>query len=99
MIVINIRVPVNPAKRSEFVAAAQQETRFASSMAGCVKYGWAQDIGNPDQFVLYEEWESQARFDGYKNSDHFQQLNQTLAPMLSGAPQSSTYQTAALETA
>lgn len=99
MIVINVRVQVKSEKLSEFIAVAKQDVQVARVVAGCVKYGWSQDISNPDQFVLYEEWASQQQFDAYKQSEHFKQLNQTFAPLMSGAPESSYYQAALLEAA
>ncbi len=99
MIVIRVNTNVKPEKRSEFVAAVQQETAPSKEFVGCVSYVWSENVLKPNQFSLYEEWETQDAFHAYKNSEHFQQIGKAVFPLLVEHPESSYYEAAIFETA
>jgi quinol monooxygenase YgiN len=48
--------------------------------------------------TLVSEWEDQASFDAYQNSDSFARLGQVIRPMMTGAPVSRRFQAELVET-
>ena len=91
MIVIHVQVQIKPEKRVTFFDVAQQDVARAKTFPGCVRYEWMADIASASTFTLYEEWETQSDFDGYKQSDELKKLNEVFAPLMSAAPSSQYY--------
>lgn len=96
MIVIHVQVKVKPEAESHFLDQARQEVTHARAVEGCVNYAWLEDVSIPQQYVLYEEWESQAQFDAYKGSDFFKHLQTVFMPLMAEPPQSHYYTANAL---
>ena len=99
MIVIRVNTHVKPEKRAEFVAAVREETPESRAFMGCVSYVWSENIQQPNEFALYEEWESLDNLNAYKNSPHFEAMGKVLFPLLTEHPESSYYEAAPLENA
>ncbi len=86
MIVVHVETQIQPDKRQEFVTHIQKDIQLSSAFAGCVEFGWSEDVTRPNNFTLYEEWETQADFSAYQNSEHFKQLGGFLFPMMADKP-------------
>lgn len=99
MIVIRVNTNVKPDKRSEFLAAVRAETPDSQAFEGCVAYVWSENLQKPNEFALYEEWETLDNLNAYKNSAHFAQMGKTLFPLFTEHPESSYYEAALLENA
>jgi quinol monooxygenase YgiN len=91
VIVIHVQVKIKPEKRSEFLHLIEQDVNDTHLQPGCVEYQWLANTNDPNSFTLYEEWESQADFDAFKNSGYFQQLNSAFAALIAEAPKSHYY--------
>lgn len=91
MIIIHVQVKIKPEKRSKFLEIARQEAEQARTLQGCIRYEWMGDVNGDDTFTVYEEWETQADFDAYKQSDYFKQLNNVFAALVAAAPDSHYY--------
>jgi quinol monooxygenase YgiN len=97
MIVIRVAFEINPAERAGMLTYLQQhiaETR--RDFAGCLNYGFYQDATNENGFLLYEEWDNQANFDAFKNSQAFQENGKVLFPLMVGKPDSVYYAATAM---
>lgn len=92
MIVIRVAVTVKPEEKLNFVNLMQQETTEVKQFAGCERFNLYTDIVDENTFLLYEEWQTLADFEAYKNSDLFKQNGAKLFPMMSGAPDSAYFQ-------
>jgi len=99
MIVIRVNTQVKADKRSEFLVAVQEETPESRAFAGCVSYVWSENIHQPNEFSLYEEWETLDHLNAYKNSGHFERMGKVLFPLFTEHPESSYYEAALLENA
>src|SRR5215216_3751267 len=99
MIVIRVNTNVKPDKRSEFLKAIQDETPESQAFEGCVSYVWSENVQKPNEFALYEEWETLENLNAYKNSAHFDTMGKVLFPLFSEHPESSYYEAALLENA
>ncbi len=91
MIVIHVQTKVKADKRTEFIQQIQHDTEVSRKFAGCVQWGWSEDVSQKNTFALYEEWDTAEAFDAYKQSDHFKQINGALMPLLAEEPQSAYY--------
>jgi quinol monooxygenase YgiN len=58
---------------------------------GCVRYELAQSVTDPDEFVMLEEWRSQADLDAHMASPHVAQLLQAIPAFVAAAPEIKTY--------
>src|SRR5690348_8309930 len=99
MIVIRVIVNTTPEKSAEFLAEVEQDTAEAHGFAGCIAYQWTVSVQEPTRFLLYEEWETLDALNAFKNSEYFQNNGKALFPLISGKPDSVTYEAAALQPA
>lgn len=92
MIVIRVRLQVEPEHTATLISYVAAEAARVQDMDGCLAYGLFQDTVDPQQFMLYEEWRDRLVFDGYKSSDSFKQSGAVLFPLLSSKPDSAYYE-------
>ena len=59
-IVIEAKVDIDPARRSEALAGAKPWIEGAQAQAGCLGYFWCADPHHPARIHVFEEWESPA---------------------------------------
>ena len=59
MLVIGGHIRLDPAKRDEAIAAANEMMAETRKEAGCVSYTFSADFSDPGLFHLFEEWESE----------------------------------------
>ncbi|TBR41770.1 antibiotic biosynthesis monooxygenase [Marinomonas agarivorans] len=88
MIVIRVRLNVSPEHETQFVNNVQSEVENNKTLAGCLTYSLYKDMSQDNHFLIYEEWDSMASFDAYKNSDGFRTIMAALGPLLAGKPDS-----------
>jgi (4S)-4-hydroxy-5-phosphonooxypentane-2,3-dione isomerase len=96
MIVISVQVKVRPENRAQFIEAIQKDRHLALQLPGCTRFVWAEDVDTPNQFMLYEAWETQDAFDTYRYSEGFKALGAVLFPLMDGAPLTNYYTAAPL---
>ena len=94
MMVIHVETNVAADQRQAFLAAIESDIPVSRTFAGCLRYVWSENALEPNQFSLYEEWETQAALEAYKNSEHFQRMGKALFPLFVGHPASRYYEAA-----
>ena len=99
MIVVRVNCTINPEKRAKFLAAIEQDRLEKHAFAGCIAYRWSESVLEPNLFSLYEEWETPEAFNAFKNSEYFAQNGKVMFPLISGNPDSVTYEAQALQPA
>ena len=97
MIVIRVNVKIKPEETENFKEFLQQEMKDVKQFSGCEHFHLYEDIYNPNAFLLYEEWQTLADFDAYRQSDFFKQNGEKLFPMMAQPPDSSYYQATAVD--
>jgi len=60
MIVVVGRVGTDAERRADLIRVGQTVARASREEIGCINYGLYQDTENENEFVLVEEWESEA---------------------------------------
>ncbi|PKG38279.1 putative quinol monooxygenase [Psychromonas sp. Urea-02u-13] len=79
MITVLINATIKPAYIEEFKQIASLLTKESRRRRGCVYYSFNQRIDSPNEFVLYEQWQSQSDLDA-----HIQALIVLLGPPRTG---------------
>ncbi len=98
MMVIRVAVKIKPEEAANFVNHIQQEMiEVKQQFTGCERFNLYRDIADENTFLLYEEWQSQANFEAYKNSDYFKQNGQKLFPMMVEPPDSAYFEAQILQ--
>lgn len=97
MIVVNVQVTIKPERRVDFVTLAAQEAADMQGHPGCLVFRWSQDLRDGDTFVLYEEWEAQAPFEHYLNSDQFKIVAEQVGQLIATTPISAYYRAEVLQ--
>lgn len=70
---------------AEHVAAGLQELAKASNAEpGCLRYELHGNPGNPEQFVMIEQWRDEQVLELHRNAPHFQHFTSTFGERLSG---------------
>lgn len=76
MLTVMVHAKVKADKLDEFVQVAALLTRETlGKRPGCISYAFNQSVDSPTEFVLYEQWESQAHLDA-----HIRALGDLLGP-------------------
>jgi quinol monooxygenase YgiN len=91
MIVIRIQMNVQPEMREAFLGLLQQEAVSVRRLEGCLQFEVFEKAGDENALFLYEEWQTLANFDTYRNSGAFKANGQKLFPMMNGNPDSAYY--------
>ena len=91
MVIIRVRLKVEPEQRDALVERMEEESQAVRAMEGCVAYDLFKHTQS-EAFLLYEEWRDRASFEAYKASEAFGQLSGALRPLLAGKPNSAYYE-------
>ncbi len=71
-ILVTGTLDLDPAKRDEFIAAAQAVMEGSQAEAGCERYVFSADLLDPGKFHVSEQWVDQAAIDAHGGAPHFQ---------------------------
>jgi quinol monooxygenase YgiN len=91
MILIRIKLKVDPLNKEALVSYLKSEVESNKTLAGCLAYTLYQDVSEPDELLLYEEWESMDVFNDYKDSETFGEIMAKVFPLLKGKPDSAYF--------
>ena len=80
MLTIMIHAKIKKDKLDEYIALIKMLSR-ETTKKGCVFYTFNQNKADPSNFVLYEQWQSQADLD-----NHMTELFTLLGPATAGNP-------------
>lgn len=80
------RLPLQPGRRDEFVAAFDRAIANAEAEDGTLRYILHADARDADLAWVYELYADRAALDAHRTSDSMKALLGDLAPYLGGAP-------------
>jgi quinol monooxygenase YgiN len=95
MIVIAGTVRIRPGRRAEAIEVAGAMVRATQAEAGCRQYQFYADLGDPDVFFLFEEWESDDALAGHFASEHMRVFQERLPALIAAPPQIRRYEVSA----
>ena len=87
MIIVIGSATAAPGKRDELVAAALEVTAATRGDDGCLSYGFAADLEDPDTITSVEVWRDQAALDAHMDHEHTQQFLARVGGLFAGEPQ------------
>ena len=91
MIVIRVQLQVKPDDKRQLIDFMKDSVTISRRFDGCVRYAFYEDVTDENAFILYEEWESQTKFDTYRESEHFKESGKVIFPLLNGEPDSAYF--------
>jgi quinol monooxygenase YgiN len=84
MIVVAGTVAVRPETRSDAIRAALAMAEATRTEAGCLSYRFFADLQDPNTFLVFEEWESEAALAAHFQTPHMAAFQQALPRFLAG---------------
>jgi len=83
MVVITaVHVTVVEGSAEAFVEATLDTHRHSIREPGNLRFDVLASAGNPNEFLLYEVYASQADADAHKQTDHYLRWRETVAPLM-----------------
>ncbi len=82
MIIVAGTILVKPEKYTDAVAAMSVMSAETQKEHGCVTYQFYEDITTPNQFLVYEIWESTDDLKAHSKSDHMGVFRQQMGDIL-----------------
>lgn len=70
MIVVQGDFVTKADKRDAAIAAMIEVAHATQQEAGCIRYNFYADLEDPNKFIVYEEWQSQAHLDAHLSADN-----------------------------
>ena len=71
MIVTSTKISIKPENHKEFLQTLNSLIGRIRGGKGCLGYNLYRDVENDNDFVIVEEWETQADLDNHLRSDRF----------------------------
>jgi len=86
------RIPVQPGKREEAIAAMQLAyDHVVENETGTIYYIVHEDAKDPDAIYFYELYSDQAAFEAHGKSDAMKAIGPALGPLMAGRPELKFY--------
>lgn len=82
MITTIVHVYVKPEHIDDFIMACEANHEASIKEPGNLRFDVLQDFNNPAKFVLYEAYESEAAALAHKETSHYLQWRDTVAPYM-----------------
>jgi quinol monooxygenase YgiN len=83
-IVIAGKVAVKPEQRAEAIRVALAMAEATRAEPGCVEYRFSTDLGDPDSFCIFEEWDDEEALERHFRTEHMKVFQQALPKLLAG---------------
>jgi quinol monooxygenase YgiN len=93
MIVLIGKALIHPDKRGEFLAAISASAVTSKQEPGNISYGWFESADTENQFMVVEEWESEAAMAAHLTSDDAKAFLRALSSVITEPPQLYRYDT------
>ena len=92
MIIVAGTVAIKPGNRDQAASVALKMVAATKPEAGCIAYDFWSDLGDPDRFHVYEEWESQDALEDHFKTSHMAEFMEALPALSAGPPDIKRYE-------
>ncbi len=92
MVLIHVSVITREDTANIFESRLREIVTEARTTEGCVKYEWYHVSNSATRYVIYGEFDSEANFEAYLNSDVVKRIGKELIPLLEVKPEFKHYQ-------
>lgn len=97
MFIAHLRFPIAPDNRQVATAALLENASAVRAMPGCVAFNPIHDPSDPGVLGVVHEWESEAAFAAYTDSEIFHDFGARIRPLMTGKPESRRFRAELLE--
>ena len=84
MIIVHGTIPLRPDKREQALKVIDEMARATQSENGCITYEFYVALANPNQLMLFQEWESMESLMKHFQTEHMDQFLKELPDLVSG---------------
>lgn len=91
MLIVHVHIRVNPGDVEDFMQATLENARSSVQEAGVARFDFIRDRDDPTRFLLLEVYRSEQDPAKHKETAHYQQWRDTVAPMMARPRQSFKY--------
>jgi autoinducer 2-degrading protein len=91
LLIVHVDVAVLPDQVDAFMAATQANARASRDELGVVRFDVLTDRSDPAHVVLVEIYRDESAAAAHKDTAHYQQWRDTVAPMMARPRQASRY--------
>jgi len=92
MLVIAGTVKVKADTSAEAVQAAIKMSKASQAEAGCESYRFYADLEDPNTFLIFERWESEAALVAHFQTPHMAEFNAAILRFLAAPPSIDRYE-------
>lgn len=92
MMIVHAQVQIRPECREAFLTAVRAITPLSRAEAGCLEYGFFQDLDDPNRFITFERWASAAALSAHFHEPHTLTLLKRAPEMVSAPPAITAYE-------
>jgi quinol monooxygenase YgiN len=83
MVTVFARYSVRPGSGDDVAATLARHVAATRDEAGCLQFIAFRSQSDPDQFLLYEQYEDEEAFQAHRETPHFRQyVEQAIVPLL-----------------
>lgn len=84
MIVIAGTIPINPDRRDEAIQVAMKMAEASQQEEGCNAYQFYADFADPNTFLIFEEWASEAALQAHFQTPHMAEFQKQIPQYVAG---------------
>ena len=92
MIIVAGTVAIKPENRDEAANVALKMVAATKVEVGCIAYDFWSDLGDPNRFHVYEEWETQDALEAHFKTSHMAEFMEALPSLIAGSPDIKRYE-------
>lgn len=81
MVIITARVRLQSGKSEEFIDAVRSMKPKVMQDPGAIEYSLHRSLDDPNEFIFYEQYESEAAFAYHLSTGHLKALAETIEPL------------------
>ncbi|MBW1606193.1 putative quinol monooxygenase [Lactobacillus sp. Sy-1] len=87
MIVVNVRITIDPNKRDEYLSFIDDLVTKSLHDKGNLAYGHYQDVNNENQYLILEHWDGQASLDAHLATPHLNNFKDHIGDYVTEKPE------------
>jgi quinol monooxygenase YgiN len=84
MIIVHGTFPVKPALRDDALELMRQMAIASRAETGCISYEFYVGLSEPNNVLLFQEWESLEALQGHFDTEHMEEFLKVLPDVLDG---------------
>ena len=84
MIIVHGTFPIKPEQRDDALSLMRQMASFSRQENGCLSYEFYVGLSNPNQLLLFQEWESIEALQDHFETTHMEEFMRALPDVLNG---------------